>query len=166
MLREDNIRTGFFEPEQSEAVWAHLPAHLRPLVTFMYLTGWRKSEVVGLEWRQVDLKSGTVTLDPGTTKNDEGRVFPFTSDLRELLASQGAERDRLRAAGHLVPWVFFRLVGTRGDRETKTRGRSAASGSTGSSRVGSPVAPAASRTIFAARQSAIWCALGFPSASR
>ncbi len=119
MLKEDNVRTGFFEREQFESVRAHLPAHLRPMVTFMYLTGWRKSEVIGLEWRQVDLKVGTVTLDPGTTKNDEGRVFPFTTELRELLEQQDAERDRLNRAGHIVPWVFFRMIGTRRERKTK-----------------------------------------------
>ena len=36
------------------------------------------SEVTGSEWRQVDFQAGEVRLDPGTTKNDEGRVFPFT----------------------------------------------------------------------------------------
>jgi len=28
------------------------------------------------EWRQVDLEGGEVRLDAGTTKNNEGRVFP------------------------------------------------------------------------------------------
>jgi integrase len=85
----------------------------------MYLTGWRRSEVGGLEWRQIDLKAETVTLDPGTTKNDEGRVFPFTAELRTLLKERDAERQRQQQAGHIVPWVFFRLVGTRRDRTRK-----------------------------------------------
>jgi len=46
-------------------------------VEFAYLTGWRKTEVLTLLWRNVDFEAGTVRLDPGTTKNDEGRVFPF-----------------------------------------------------------------------------------------
>ena len=41
MLREDNVRRGFFEPEQFAAVKAKLPAPLQPVVTFVYLTGWR-----------------------------------------------------------------------------------------------------------------------------
>jgi integrase len=57
-----------------------------------------------------------VRLDPGTTKNREGRVFPFTVELRELLKAQDAERDRLKKAGTIEPWVFFRMVSKRGSR--------------------------------------------------
>ena len=39
MLREDNVRVGFFEHEQYEAVLAHLPEAMRPVVTFAYVTG-------------------------------------------------------------------------------------------------------------------------------
>ena len=31
-------------------------------------TGCRKSEGLNLRWRQIDIRAGTVTLDPGTTK--------------------------------------------------------------------------------------------------
>lgn len=41
MLHEDNVRKGFFELEQFEAVRRHLPEPLRPVVTFAYITGWR-----------------------------------------------------------------------------------------------------------------------------
>jgi integrase len=97
MLKERNVRTGFFEPDQYAAVRAHLPACLQPLVTFAYLTGWRIiSEVLPLRCRQVDLQAGTVTLDPHTTKNDEARVFAFgaLTDLRDLLTGQVQSADR------------------------------------------------------------------------
>jgi integrase len=111
LLREDNTRTGFFEPEQFQSVIAHLPASLRPVIEFAYITGWRiSSEVLPLEWRQVDFTAGEVRLDPGTTKNGEGRVFPLTDDLRTLLETQYAEHLRLKKAGQIEPWVFFRLV--------------------------------------------------------
>ena len=44
------------------------------------------SEVLVLRWAQVDFGAGSVRLEPGTTKTGEGRVFPFTADLRALLA--------------------------------------------------------------------------------
>ena len=76
---------------------------------FFFIIGWRKSETLNLQWRQVDFKAETVVLDPGTTKNDEGRVFPFTQELRQLLEAQRAETDKLqRGKGILCPWVFHR----------------------------------------------------------
>ena len=109
LLREDNARRGFFEAEQFEAVCRHLPAPLQPLVRFAYLTGWRvPSEILPLEWRQVDWPGRVVRLDPGTTKNREGRSFPFTAALETLLKDQLAEHERLKAEGRIVRYVFHR----------------------------------------------------------
>lgn len=111
MLRERNVRTGFFEREQFESVRKHLPEEIQPLVTFAYCTGWRvPSEVRPLEWRQVDWQAGTVRLDVGATKNDEGRTFPFDvlPELREVLKTQRAECERLKKKGIVCPSVFHR----------------------------------------------------------
>jgi integrase len=114
MLREDNVRTGFFEGDQLEAVLTRLPEHVRPVIQFAFVTGWRiPSEVLTLEWRQVDFAAGEVRLDPGATKNTEGRVFPFTSQLRDLLERRRAARDALaKEAGKISPFVFTRADGT------------------------------------------------------
>lgn len=110
MLREAPARSGFFEPEQFAPLLAHLPIEIRPLIQFSYITGWRiVSEVLPLEWRQVDFNAGEVRLDAGTTKNREGRVFPFTDELRRILRAQQQEHEeRIRSAGLIVPWVFTR----------------------------------------------------------
>ena len=77
MLKERNVRTGFFEREQIDRVLAHLPPAIRPAVQFAYITGWRiPSEVLRLQWRHVDFEARVVRLDPHTTKNDEGRTSP------------------------------------------------------------------------------------------
>jgi integrase len=109
MLREDNVRVGFFEREQYEVVLAHLPEAMRPVVTFAYVTGWRiNSEVLTLQWRQVDLRVGEVRLDPGTTKNREGRVFYLTPELHQLLTQQRALADDIqRQKTMIVQHVFF-----------------------------------------------------------
>ena len=66
---------------------------MRPVVTFAYVTGWRiNSEVLPLEWRQVDLRVGEVRLDPGTTKNREGRVFYLTAELLQLFEAPAIHR--------------------------------------------------------------------------
>lgn len=88
-LKEAAPRSGFFEREQYEAVRRHLPADLQVAAAIAYTYGWRmQSEVLALERRQLDLEAGTLRLDPGATKNDEGRVVYRTPDLKVLLAAQ------------------------------------------------------------------------------
>lgn len=110
MLREDNVRTGYFEREQFLAVRDKLPPALQPVVTFAYITGWRiPSEVLTLQWRQVDFEAKEVRLDPGTTKNREGRVFPFNDRLKSLLKRQRTVTNAVqRKKGKICPWVFHR----------------------------------------------------------
>jgi hypothetical protein len=49
---------------------------VRPVVEFAYIIGWRvDSEVLPIEWRQVDLQAREIRLDSGSTKNGEGRAF-------------------------------------------------------------------------------------------
>jgi len=100
-----------FDRAQFDALVKHLPAHLVPPITFAYLTGWRvPSEVLTLEWSQVDFTASVVRLEVGTTKNDDGRLFPFDllPELPMILREQEAVRRELHRTGVIVPWVFHR----------------------------------------------------------
>ena len=89
MLKESNVRKGFFEHDEFLALRNALPSHLKPVVTFAYHTGWRKREILGLTLDKVDLKQGIVRLDPGETKNEEGRIIYLNDELmKELKALQ------------------------------------------------------------------------------
>jgi integrase len=112
MLKENNTRKGFFERPQFDTLLSKLTGHgrdyLRPMLRFAYITGWRiRSEVRKLQWRQVDFSAGIVRLEPGETKNDEGRTFPFTSELRAILEEQRQKADEMAKQGKICPWVFF-----------------------------------------------------------
>lgn len=112
LLAEASPRTGFFETDQMESLLSHLPVDIRPVIEFGHITGWRiQSEVLPLEWRNVDFAAGEVRLDAGTTKNGEGRVFPMTLGLRSVLEQRLAEHETLKQAGKIEPRVFVRLVG-------------------------------------------------------
>lgn len=108
MLHEDNVRKGFFEPEHFHSILKYMPEHVKPVARFAYITGWRtNSEILPLEWRQVDFLAGTVRLDPGTTKNKEGRLFPMTRELRVLMEEQKSKTEALqRDHGIISPCVF------------------------------------------------------------
>lgn len=109
-LREDNVRTGFFEADQFEAVCRRLRDTEVDIARFCYHTGWRtKSEVFPLTWAQVDWTGGLVRLEPGTTKNREGRAFPITPALRAILERRLDYTRRCeRAQGRIIPCVFHR----------------------------------------------------------
>jgi integrase len=115
MLKEDNVRNGFFEAEQFASVRAHLKPHLQNVAAVAYITGWRvPSEILPLEWRQIDFNAGEVRLDPGTTKNGDGRVFPMTIELRHVLEDQQATANRLKREKGLIPrYVFTKPNGAR-----------------------------------------------------
>ncbi len=62
-LAENNIRQGFIEVWEYREILKHLPEHLQPLITFLYKTGWRKSEALNMTWNMVDftpMHKGTV----------------------------------------------------------------------------------------------------------
>jgi integrase len=114
MLVERNIRKGFFEREQFEAVRNRLAPMYQGVVTLAYYTGWRiNSEILKLEWRQVDRKAGVIRLEPGTTKNREGRVFLYAELAEVVAAVEGlwARHEALEASGTLTPLVFCRRKG-------------------------------------------------------
>jgi integrase len=108
MLQERNVRTGFFEPEAFDAVLRHLPVALRPLFEVAYVTGWRVADELLTRTRaHVDLGAGWLRLEPGETKNEEGRNFPLTPELREILAAQLRHTAEVeRATGRIIPWLF------------------------------------------------------------
>jgi site-specific recombinase XerD len=50
MLKEAPPRTGFFEPEQFQAILLYLPPTIRLVALFAYETGWRLREILTLLW--------------------------------------------------------------------------------------------------------------------
>jgi integrase len=109
MLKEAPPRAGFFEAEQFQAVLLRLRPEIKPVALFAHETGWRLREILGLERRNVDLKEGYARLDPGTTKNNEGRVAYLSPELLAILRAQDATtRELEREKATLIPWTFHR----------------------------------------------------------
>jgi integrase len=124
LLKENNVRQGFFEPDQFQSVKNHLPVHMQAIVEMACITGWRTpSEILPLEWRQVDMRGGEVRLNAGTTKNGEGRVFPFTSELRRIFDEQQKIADRLkRELGVITRHVFCYEKGKKAGKQITESG--------------------------------------------
>jgi len=125
MLKETNVRKGFFEYETFVALKENLPEYLIPVVTFAYSTGWRKEEIARLQWNQVDLREGIVRIEPGEAKNQEGRTIYLEPELLEMM------KDLHRKRRLDCPYVFhlrgrkigdFRVVWRKACRETGVPG--------------------------------------------
>jgi len=116
-LAEAPPRAGF------DTIRRRLPDELRAAMTVAYTFGWRKREVLDLKKHQYSSQDGTLRLDPGTTKNGEGRVVKVTSELRAMLDAQVARvREIERKAERVIPWLFPHLEGAlEGQRISDSR---------------------------------------------
>jgi len=85
LLEENNSRRGFLDHGGFLALRAGLPDHLKDPVTFLYLSGWRVSEMRTLEWRDVDLAGRELCLRPEASKNKDGRPLPLRSELLDII---------------------------------------------------------------------------------
>ncbi len=90
MLEERNVRKGFVKDEQYDKLAAECAVEglwLRTFLAVAYSYGWRKSELLNLRVRQVDLFARTIRLEVGETKNSKGRTVSMTDEIYTLLAA-------------------------------------------------------------------------------
>lgn len=108
-LKEQNVRSGFFDSADFEAVVASLPADLQDFARFAYLTAWRKGEVASLCWEDVDLPGRVIRLRPEASKNGRGRFVALEGTLWDIIQRRWAARRIVTLdGGRIAPWVFHR----------------------------------------------------------
>jgi len=59
-----------------------------------YHVGCRRGELLSLRWSQVDFGARQIVLDPGTTKNGDGRTLPIYGEMAPILEMQLAVRNQ------------------------------------------------------------------------
>lgn len=86
-LRESDPRNGWLDDTQYDALKNHAKYEwLRGFLAIAFNFGFRKSELLALRVKQVNLKDRTIQLLPGATKNDRGRTVKMTEDVYERLS--------------------------------------------------------------------------------
>lgn len=90
---EDNIKEAYISREQAERLLAELPAHWRPLVRFALLTGLRRGNLLGLDWSQINLDAGTVTIAASDFKTGRRVVLPLNSAAKAVLSNLEGIRE-------------------------------------------------------------------------
>ena len=97
-LRENPPRQGFFEHPEYLAVRAHLPAPWQDILDLAYYSGWRKNEILGLTWDEIDEPGGVIRLAPARSKTLVGRILPISPLCLPKTSSP-----------HYVHWALLRL---------------------------------------------------------
>ena len=122
-LRENPPRQGFFEHPEYLAVRVHLPAPWQDILDVAYYSGWRKQEILGLTWEEIDEAGGVIRLSPARSKTLVGAGAPhLVPHRRGPGATAGTPRPhqpaRLPPRRHprppLAHGVAHRLPGGRG----------------------------------------------------
>jgi len=93
-LCENNVRKGFLEDSAySRLVNASPELWFRTLLEVGRTYGWRKGELLHMRVREVDLLVRTLRLEPGTTKNKDGREVTMTDAVYMLLCECVARKQ-------------------------------------------------------------------------
>ena len=87
-LAENNVRKGFLEDGQYLKLIEYCPElWFRGLVECGRTYGWRVSELLSLRVKQVDVVQKVIRIEPGTTKNQDGREVFMTDAVRHILGA-------------------------------------------------------------------------------
>jgi integrase len=87
-LAENNVRKGFLEDGQYRKLIEYCPElWFRSLVECGRTYGWRVSELLSMRVDQLDVAQRVIRLEPGTTKNREGREVLMTDTICKLLSA-------------------------------------------------------------------------------
>ncbi len=105
MIAVNNARRGFFSAAEFAAVHAALPGPLADVARFGYLTGWRKQEILGLTWAEVDRADRTIRLGAERSKNGRARLVPIAGELAALMERRWGARV---VGAFICPFVFHR----------------------------------------------------------
>ena len=96
------VRNEFFTRDEIDLLLPCLRVYLRDLVLFGFLTGWRKGEIVGLQWRNVYRAGSVIRLDPSQNKGRTVRVLTLEGQLAALIERRWQARKTGQALTDLV----------------------------------------------------------------
>lgn len=88
LFKEMNSRERSLTQEQAKALLAELPEHMRELVLFSLATGLRQSNVLRLEWPQVNLELRHAWVQGTQSKNRRPISVPLNEVALEVLKRQ------------------------------------------------------------------------------
>lgn len=116
-----NTRVRWLTPDESQRLFAELAPHFFPVVMMALNTGLRRSNVINLEWSQINMEQRIAWVHPEDAKAGKAIGIPLNETACGILRGQIGKHDR---------WVFvhtkaaYRNDGTKTAAVRKMRGDS------------------------------------------
>ncbi|MCB1093553.1 MAG: tyrosine-type recombinase/integrase, partial [Verrucomicrobiae bacterium] len=76
---------GILSPKETAAILVHCPAEILPAVAIGFFAGLRRAEIERLDWSEIDLSRGFVTVSAENAKTARRRLVEITPNLRAWL---------------------------------------------------------------------------------
>ena len=110
LYKEPKRRVRWLTPEQRVSLIAALPQHQRAYVEFALETGLRQSNVIRLEWSQVDLERKTCWIFADQAKAEKPIGVPLTARAAEILAGEKGKHEAnvFTYRGRPIAWANTR----------------------------------------------------------
>jgi integrase len=113
LFNVDNVRQDLICHEEYLALLKLLPEPIDDMLTFGYWSGWRKGEILGLTWAEVDRTRGLITLPGERSKNGEPRELPLSPELARLIEKRWRARLVDGPTGPRISEHVFHRAGQR-----------------------------------------------------
>ncbi|WP_292916856.1 tyrosine-type recombinase/integrase [Nitrosomonas sp.] len=110
LFPEPKRRIRWLTPEQVKRLLNELPQHQQDMMIFALSTGLRQSNVINLEWNQVDLERKAAWIHPDQAKARKAIHVPLNSvAITVLLRQVGKHQNRVFTfRGNPIAWVNTR----------------------------------------------------------
>jgi len=113
---QEHSRERVLEPIEMRAIWkATAPSQagkgdlFAGIVKVLMLTGQRRNEVAGMQWRELDLDACLWSLPGARTKNHRDHLVPLSEPVLDILVERQQEQADMRLKddkGRPTPYVF------------------------------------------------------------
>jgi integrase len=99
LLEGENVREGFTNRPEFEALCESLNDDNRDIVQFLYLSAWRSGEAKSLTWDKVDENDWVIRLSRKNEKTKSPRTLALVGELREIYRTAPREASPLLPVG-------------------------------------------------------------------
>lgn len=102
-FKEPSIRIRWMTQDEAARLISELPDHLADMVRFTLATGLRESNVIGLEWSQIDMQRRVAWIHPDQAKGKKAIGIPLNDEAINVIRSQIGKHTRFVFTYHNKP---------------------------------------------------------------